>query len=142
APQRPIPTAAVQAPPRRPHDDEDPIGPRVADAPLTERPRERRLFNRITVGAVSAIALVLVVGAVVGYLLLPDLAPKFADDSVDPALLPNTSRVAAGTPVSAIAAPRGTPGAAAVKPQTAANQPGEPTAVAAPTQPLAQPTAL
>src|SRR5207253_3234549 len=141
-PPRATPTTAGQAPPRKPRDDEDPIGPQITDRPLTDQPGERRIFNRITVGAIAAIALVLVVGAVVAYLLIPDLAPNFADDSVDPALLPNTSRVAAGTPVSAIAAPRVTAGAAAVKPQSAANPPEQATAVTVPTQSAAQPTAI
>jgi hypothetical protein len=49
---------------------------------------------------------VVVVLAAIGYLLAPRLGPMLADDTLDPARLPNTSAVAAGTPVSQVASPR------------------------------------
>jgi hypothetical protein len=58
-------------------------------------------------------AVVVLALAVIGFLVLPQLSGVFSDDSVDPSTLPNSSAIAAGTPITAINLPRPTPGAAA-----------------------------
>jgi hypothetical protein len=116
--------------------------------PAHEAPRVRR-FGGVSLAVVGGAALVIVVLAAVGYLLAPRLAPLLADDTLDPARLPNTSAVAAGTPVAQVASPRLTAesGEAAqsaleVSPTQARGTPvtavGQPTTHA---QPTAAPTA-
>ena len=70
-----------------------------------EAPRVRR-FASVPPAVVAGAAVVVVVLAAIGYLLAPRLGPMLADDTLDPARLPNTSAVAAGTPVSQVASPR------------------------------------
>ena len=50
----------------------------------------------------------LVVLAMAAYLLVPRLGDLFVDDSVDPSKMPNTSAVAAGTPLALLTGPRAT----------------------------------
>ena len=70
-----------------------------------EAPRVRR-FASVPPAVVAGAAVVVVVLAAIGYLLAPRLGPMLADDTLDPARLPNTSAVAAGTPVAQVASPR------------------------------------
>jgi hypothetical protein len=65
-----------------------------------------RRVGPIPVGVITGIAVVLVVLGVAAYLLIPLLDGVFSDDSLDSAVLPNTTLVEEGTPISAIASPR------------------------------------
>ena len=69
--------------------------------------------------------------------MLPQLSGVFTDDSVDPSTLPNSSAIAAGTPITAINLPRPTPGAVANRPNASTSASAASGAAAAP-----QPTLL
>ena len=104
-----------------------------------------RRFGGVPLLVVGGAALVIVVLAAVGYLLAPRLGPLLADDTLDPAHLPNTSAVAAGTPVAQVASPRlaaESGGAAQLAPEVSPTR-ARGTPVAAASQPTtqAQPTA-
>jgi len=66
-------------------------------------------FRGVPVTAIAGIAIVLSVVAVIAYLLFPYLNDLFSDDSLDASVLPNTSAVAAGEPVSRLLTPQVTP---------------------------------
>jgi hypothetical protein len=95
------------------------LGEALADAPTQRR------VGPIPVGALSTGLVVLVTLAVIVYLLGPHVGDWLADDTLDPSSLPNTSAVAAGTPVAQVTAPRATPvaraTAAAAAPDEAAD---------------------
>lgn len=90
----------------------------VADAPRAPEPKSTRpallaaaaepRLGGIPVGILAGGAVVLVVLGVVAYLLLPFLGGLFVDDSVDTSTLPNTSAVAAGTPIAQVTGARAT----------------------------------
>jgi hypothetical protein len=84
-----------------------PTSPRSAFQDAVTSPLERR-FRGIPIVVIAGGAVVLVVLALVAYLLGPRLGDLFVDDSVDPSKMPNTSAVAAGTPIAALTGPRAT----------------------------------
>jgi hypothetical protein len=84
-----------------------PTNPRSAFQDAVTSPLERR-FRGIPIVVIAGGAVVLVVLALVAYLLGPRLGDLFVDDSVDPSKMPNTSAVAAGTPIAALTGPRAT----------------------------------
>jgi hypothetical protein len=119
APREPLRTRVLDESPA----DEPPLSP-ASGAPV-----ERRIF-KIPVGMIATGAAVLIVIAIVGYLIAPQTSTLFDDNTIDPSVLPNTSLLAQGTPVSALNLPRATavptaaqPTSAAAQPTTAAAQP-------------------
>ncbi len=87
--------------------EQGPTNPRSAFQDAVTSPLERR-FRGIPIVVIAGGAVVLVVLALVAYLLVPRLGDLFVDDSVDPSKMPNTSAVAAGTPIAALTGPRAT----------------------------------
>jgi hypothetical protein len=83
-------------------------------------------------------AVVIVIVAVIGYLLLPRLSGSFAENSIDPAASPNSSAITAGTPSAPINPQRPTPDAATNGPSASAGA-GALTGAAAPAQPTLPP---
>lgn len=59
-----------------------------------------RRIGPLPLAAIPGIAVAVIAIAVIVYLLAPQSDSLFGDNTVDPALLPNTSRVEAGTPVA------------------------------------------
>jgi hypothetical protein len=115
--------AVLEPPPVVGSDQEPPhLKARAAAQVQPETPAERRL-SRQRIASLAGGAVALIVLAAVGYWLLPQASTLFRDESIDPAALPNTSRVAAGTPVAALTAARATPAAAANRTDAAAAQP-------------------
>jgi Domain of unknown function (DUF4388) len=107
-PAAPSTTAVLEppsAPPLAPTGEVSQHEPAPAREVAHEAPRVRR-FGSVPPAVVAGAAVVIVVLAAVGYLLAPRLGPMLADDTLDPARLPNTSAVAAGTPVAQVASPR------------------------------------
>ncbi len=99
----------------------------AADEAQADASVDRRI-GKIPVIVIATAAAVVLTIAAIGFLLAPQFNTFLADDSVDPSLLPNSSLVAAGTPVTALNLPRTT--AVAVS-QAGANDPSaEPTAAA------------
>jgi hypothetical protein len=112
--------------------------PEAASQPAGDAPGERRLRG-LPLPLIGAAAGAVVVLGAIGYLLPPRLAPLLADDTLDPARLPNTSAVAAGTPVAQLAVARPTPAAGA--PEQPASTPGSaPAAASGPSGAQPQPT--
>src|SRR6266567_725428 len=99
----------------------------AADEAQADASVDRRI-GKIPVIVIATAAAVVLTIAAIGFLLAPQFNTFLADDSVDPSLLPNSSLVAAGTPVAALRLPRATPVAVG---QAGANDPAaEPTAAA------------
>jgi hypothetical protein len=102
-----VPSAAVGAPP-----DNAPRPPfRHAQARAAAQVDRlsadgRGRIGQIPVVALAAAAVVVLLIAALGYLVLPQL---FGDTSVDDGSLPNARRAAEGTPVTALVQPRATP---------------------------------
>jgi hypothetical protein len=118
--------------------------PNPAPAP-TNPPAAVRRLRGMPLLVMGGAAAVLVALAALGYLLAPRLAPLLADDTLDPAHLPNTSAVAAGTPLAQVAATRLTADSGDVA-QTApavslTRVPATPVAAASQLTPQAQPSA-
>jgi hypothetical protein len=81
---------------------------RVAPQAQLETLKERR-FRGSRIGLIAAAGITVLALGVAFYLYSGQLGGLFGDDRVDPSALPNTSRVAAGTPVSALPLTRATP---------------------------------
>lgn len=104
-------------------------------------PAERRFAGVPIVGLAGGLV-ILVVIAIIAYLLLPQMNSLFADDSIDTLSLPNSSRVAAGTPVSEITGKTNPTAVPTTGGAAAAAAPPQATPAAAPPQatPAARPT--
>ena len=114
----PLPEPAVRFAP-----EARPVQPKAATRalfmdPLGVRVRGVRLSS-LGAGLVGVLVL-----AVFGYLLAPKLASLLADDTIDASRLPNTSAIAAGTPVAQITSSRQTPARSAAQSAVASNPPG------------------
>jgi hypothetical protein len=108
-------------------------------AAVRPEPRERRIAN-IPVGLIATVATVLGVVGLIVYLILPQSAALFGDDTIDPSVLPNTTLIAAGTPVSVFTAARATPVAGAADQSDGSTSPKATPDAAQPTPAPAQPT--
>jgi uncharacterized protein DUF4388 len=99
-------------PPSRPAPDRHArlVEPKAAAWTRFRRPFLLRLRGVRLSSIGAAIAAVLVL-AVSGYLLTPKLGQLFADDAIDASRLPNSSAIAAGTPVAQVTSTRQAPGA-------------------------------
>ena len=114
----PLPEPAVRFAP-----EARPVQPKAATRalfmdPLGVRVRGVRLSS-LGAGLVGVLVL-----AVSGYLLAPKLASLLADDTIDASRLPNTSAIAAGTPVAQITSSRQTPARSAAPSAAVSNPPG------------------
>jgi hypothetical protein len=135
-------TSAVAEPPAAA--TPEPRDAKSVRSALVEEPTERRLIG-VPIAALAGGAVILVVLAALAFLLAPHLGDLFADDSLDPSALPNSSAVAAGA-APQLAPSRATPGAratAAANATTTAAAPGtsasSTSAAAAPPQPTLPP---
>jgi hypothetical protein len=109
APAEPVPAAVVEVPVAPVHEQARAEAEAARPLPASE-PDERRLVSLPRPLVLGVGGVVIVVLAVIGYLVLPRLSGLFSDEIVDPVTLPNSSAIAAGTPISAINLPRPTPG--------------------------------
>jgi hypothetical protein len=140
----PSPTATAVLERRAPASDAPQAEPDSAPEPPTQ-PGGQRLLGGLPARVVAGAAAVLIALAAAGYVLAPRLAPLLADDTLDPAHLPNTSAVAAGTPLAQLAASRLTADAGDVAQDaptaSPTRVPGTPVAAASRLTSQAQPSA-
>jgi len=146
-PASPSATAILEPPPPATRGDAAQAERHPAQDVANQPPGVRR-SGGAPLPLVGGAVIVIFVLAAAGYLLAPRLGPLLADDTLDPARLPNTSAVAGGTPVAQVATPRLTAESGAVAQYAPAisptRAPGTPaTAVSQPTsqvQPTTAPT--